>query len=209
MSGGDNTNNGSGSKGPPSVPSDDKALVTHLSKEITTYSSYLMTFRARMAFTVLIGPFVIFGSVFIALDGHMPERDNLGTMFAVGAWLAVAAYIGLAVYGAQLDKSVMLKCDQWRKTIAQICKDPENAEIDTDAIRYGVTTRQIRASYVGGIIIALVGFLGVAAMAYSMRRPVNGDQAPERSASQSIDGVTNAVIANCPVCGQQLTITPP
>jgi hypothetical protein len=41
----------------------NKALITHLSKEIETTSGYIATLRSRMAFTVMIGPFVVLGSL--------------------------------------------------------------------------------------------------------------------------------------------------
>ena len=41
-------------------------VIKHLSSEIQNQSQYLMTFRSRIAFTVLVGPFIVLGSVLVA-----------------------------------------------------------------------------------------------------------------------------------------------
>lgn len=51
-------------KGTPGVA--DLEIVKHLSCEITKHSEYLATLRSRVFFSVLVGPFVVFGTFLLA-----------------------------------------------------------------------------------------------------------------------------------------------
>ena len=53
-------------------------IIKHLSSEITTQVTYLSTLRSRVALTMLVGPFVVFGSFLFATKGDK-SRLNSGS----------------------------------------------------------------------------------------------------------------------------------
>jgi hypothetical protein len=100
------------------MPNEDK-LIEHLSSEITTQATYLATFRSRIAFTVLIGPFVLLGSFIVANHGSSTKSDfNNHTVVAL--IVAFSCYVGLGIYGGCLDKHANEQCDKWRRLIIRI-----------------------------------------------------------------------------------------
>ena len=129
-------------------------FIEHLSRDIATHASYLMTFRSRVAFTILIGPFVLLGSFLIATKGTVPA-SRLGVDAIVAIVIACLCYLALGVYGAMLDKHVTGQCNIWRRQIDSLRKDsPE--EID----EIGFEHKQFRA-YLTGLGLVLLAFLSI------------------------------------------------
>jgi hypothetical protein len=96
-------------------------IIKHLSSEITTQATYLVTLRSRVFFTILVGPFVVFGSFLLAtkdaaISPHFGEKQLKVALIAAGAYLA------LGLFGAVLDKQVTDQCDRWRNTILKLSK---------------------------------------------------------------------------------------
>ena len=91
---------GSPSNSDPTAMRDE--LITYLSSEIQTHSQYLLTFRSRISFTVLVGPFLILGSFLVA--AKPTARNYWGTtQVAFGAG-AAALYLILGFYGSTIDQ---------------------------------------------------------------------------------------------------------
>jgi len=135
------------------VAHEDK-IIEHLSREIATHAGYLMTFRARVAFTILIGPFVLLGSFLIATDGKIPA-NRLGSDSIVAIVVACACYLALGVYGAMLDKHVTSQCNTWRQQINSIRMGSEDA-LDTLPFDHN----PIKA-YAVGVGLVLIAFLSM------------------------------------------------
>ncbi len=99
-----------------------EARIEHLTKEIETVAANVMTFRTRMGFTVLVGPFIVMGSVLIATKGEV-AKPTVDLLFFASAIVAVASYVGMAEWGARFDKNMSKKCDAWRLAIMELSRN--------------------------------------------------------------------------------------
>lgn len=133
-----------------------KERIEHLAKEIETVTIIQMTFRTRMGFTVLVGPFIVMGSVLLATKGKV-TAPTLDVWFVGSAILAVVSYLGLAWYGAKLDKLMSKKCNEWRAAILDLCKDIEPAN---DKIMF--PQERTLAAYWLAFALVLIAFLSIA-----------------------------------------------
>ncbi len=88
-----------------------------------------MTFRARIAFTVLIGPFVILGTFLIATEGRLKSIESFRLSFWLAAAGASGAYILLGVYGGLLDRRVMRQCDTWRRLLVKLSGNKDEVRV--------------------------------------------------------------------------------
>ena len=131
-----------------------KERIEHLSKEIEAVTANLMTFRTRIGFTVLIGPFIIMGSVLLATDGKVtvPKCDYL---FIVSLIISVVSYFFLGLYGAQLDKHMSDKNNDWRQAIIELSKGKEPMD---EEFKFTYRTREF---YLLGFAIVLTEFVSV------------------------------------------------
>lgn len=130
----------------------EKAHIEYLSKEIETVSTYQMTFRARIGFTVLIGPFIVMGSVLIATKGKLVLPAS-NTAFYSAAGLAAFLYCLFGVWGALHENHLCFLCDQWRDTIARYVGPPRDP-----AKLWGKKFLMALAGYLGGCILVLLVF---------------------------------------------------
>lgn len=103
-------------------------VVKHLSREIETHSQYLTVFRSRIAFTVLVGPFVILGYLLVTSKPTGASHwDHLQT------WLCVAVgvlYLALGFCGSRLDQHGTDQCNKWRRAILKISEGNDVDEKD-------------------------------------------------------------------------------
>jgi hypothetical protein len=76
-------------------------LIEHLSKEIETQTDNLMTFRTRVSFAALIGPFFLLGSLLVAAK-RIPKARN-GWPIAGGLLLMILSYLTLG--GGKFDRT--------------------------------------------------------------------------------------------------------
>ena len=131
-----------------------KECIEHLSKEIETVTANLMTFRTRIGFTVLIGPFIVMGSVLLATGGKV-ATPGLDFWFISSTIVAVASYFGLGWYGSQLDKHLSDKGNDWRQEIIELS---QNKEPDDEKFKFLYRTREF---YFLGFAIVLIAFVSV------------------------------------------------
>ncbi len=133
----------------------EEKFIEHLSRDIATHTSYLVTFRSRVAFNMLIGPFVLLGTFLIATKGIVPA-SRLDVDAIVAIVIACLCYLALGVYGAMLDRHVTGQCNIWRRQIDSLRKDsPE--EIDDIGFEH---QKPIRA-YLTGLGLVLLAFLSI------------------------------------------------
>ena len=99
------------------------AVVEYLSKEIETTINTLTTFRTKIAFAVMIGPFLGFGSFLVTAKGNrfLIESDPL-------VWLAIGfegvCFLTIAYVCARIEGAGWRRCDQWRETIVALHGNP-------------------------------------------------------------------------------------
>lgn len=130
-------------------------LIDHLSQDIATHTSYLASFRSRVAFTILIGPFVLLGSFLIATKGEIPAV-HLGLYDWAAIVVTCLCYLTLGVYGATLDKHVVQQCNTWRTQIELLHEDSSNKIGD---IRFEHKNQVI--AYFTALALVLVAFVAI------------------------------------------------
>jgi hypothetical protein len=138
-----------------SAPSE---LIKHISAEITAQAGFLHILRARMAFTVLIGPFFLLGSFVIAsakVAVAWPHEAWGWTSLVSGFLLLVACYFGLGEYGSRLDRYGTNQCDFWRKEMLAVVNDKPLTEINL------VFPQKHRPAYLWGFVLVFGAFLGL------------------------------------------------
>lgn len=129
-------------------------LIQHLSAEITSYTAYLAVFRSRIAFAVLVGPFVLLGSFVVATRGAGVITLTRPVIIATG--IGSLCYVALGVYGGLLDSHITRQCDLWRQQIVKISR---GEEIHEAAVAFA--HRGTRACVLG-ITLFLAAFLSIA-----------------------------------------------
>jgi hypothetical protein len=104
-------------------------IIKHLSSEIATQSEHVATLRSRISFTILVGPFVVFGSFLLATKGaQIPPQ--LWKLQLVAGSIASAAYLALGWYGSLLDRQLTDQCDRWRRAILKVSNNQSLVESD-------------------------------------------------------------------------------
>ena len=96
-------------------------LIKHLSSEIESCTTFQHTLRSRMAFSVLVGPFLVLGSFIVAaakIQLTWPKEPCTW----VWLYLAVVCYVGLGIYGAKLDKFLTVQCDFFRGELLSVAR---------------------------------------------------------------------------------------
>lgn len=114
----------------------EKELIEYLSKEIETHTNSLMTFRSRISFAGLFGPFLLLGSVLVAtknIPGRMAPMP--GNEWLVAAGGLVLSYLALGFAGAAVERHVWRQCNEWRGLIAQLSQG-ERVSVTKDDLKF-------------------------------------------------------------------------
>jgi drug/metabolite transporter (DMT)-like permease len=92
----------------------------HLSKEITTHTQQLMTFRTRVTYTIWVGPFILLGSYLIATKDKKVSMhwDCWGILLL---FAATVLFCGLSYLLARIEEHTWDQCNKWRSSIVRIC----------------------------------------------------------------------------------------
>jgi len=139
-----------------SKPGCEREIIKHLSSEIKAHSEYLKTLRSQVAFTILVGPFVVLGSFLVATKGApitAPFRKTQLALAVVGA----TAYLALGLYGSKLDGHVTEQCDRWRCAIFKLSKGEPLTKEDF------VFEHHLVGGYMWGFALVLIAFVSIAA----------------------------------------------
>jgi hypothetical protein len=129
--------------------------IQHLDKEIETVMHNLMSFRTRIGFVVLFGPFIVFSSVLFATSGKL-KMPSSGFLFTLGVFFAIAAYLTMAYIAFRIDQHMTVQCDRWRKAIVKISKEEEPDENDL------VFTHSSWRVYLFMFPLSLIAFISIA-----------------------------------------------
>jgi hypothetical protein len=136
-------------------------VIKHLSSEIQNQSQYLMTFRSRIAFTVLIGPFIVLGSVLVAAKTTAANPwDWFDTILCV--CLSIV-YMCIGLYGSALDQHGIDKCDDWRRMLLSVSEVTPTSEKDTSELKRSdgkglMIGDKARGPYLAGFALILLEF---------------------------------------------------
>lgn len=136
----------------------NKELIQHLSKEIEAHTTYLTTFRSRIAFSVLVGPFVVMGAVIVGAKGTI-AAIHFDWWVAIGTAVAVLSYILLGFFGSQLDQHVTEQCNVWRRSILRVHRGESIQDSDLVFVH-----RNQALAYLCFIILMLIAFIAIASV---------------------------------------------
>jgi hypothetical protein len=108
-----------------------------------------------MAFTMLIGPFVIVGSILIGIKGplsfHPLHRTGI-----VAALIAVGAYMFIGYYGSRLDRHSTEQSNRWRHAIWLLLRGNEVSDEDLTFSDYWP-----RMTYYSGFVALIIAFVAI------------------------------------------------
>lgn len=137
-----------------------KEIIEYLSKEIETVTNGMMVFRSKISFAVLVGPFLILGTLVYAAKGL-----HIATEFGAAGWLAIGVvflcYLALAFLSGRIEEDGWRQCNKWRKLISDLQKDPtieikeRNVRTDADDID---PVNWMKWSYLGACALMLIAF---------------------------------------------------
>jgi hypothetical protein len=100
-----------------------KELIAYLSKEIETVTNGMMVFRSRISFAVMVGPFLILGTlVYAAKD--MPGSKHFGLTEWLLAGGICLSYLLLAVLSGRIEEDGWRQCNVWRGIISDLQENP-------------------------------------------------------------------------------------
>src|SRR5438270_13292631 len=86
-----------------------KELVQYLSKEIETTSHNIIAFRTKIGFALLVGPFLLLGSLVVSAKGQ-PIAFNLGRLGWFAVVLIALCYFGIAFVGSEIESGAANFC---------------------------------------------------------------------------------------------------
>ena len=136
-------------------------IIKHLSSEIVAQSEYLSILRSRVALTVLVGPFVVFGSFLLATKGAQLS-SQLSKLQLIAGGVAAAAYIALGGYGAFLDGQITDQCDRWRHAMLKISNNQNVVEADL------LFPHRTLIGYMIGWFLVRIAFTSIAGLLFLM-----------------------------------------
>ena len=137
-----------------------KEIIEYLSKEIETVTNGMMVFRSKISFAVLVGPFLILGTLVYAAKGL-----HISTDFGASGWTAIGlvflCYLALAFLSGRIEEDGWRQCNKWRKLISDLQRDPtieinqRNVRTDNNDID---PVNWMKWSYLGACFLMLLAF---------------------------------------------------
>ena len=141
----------------------EKELLEHQSREIETHTNDVTLLRSRASLSVILGPFVVLGSLVIGMRGS-PVRLTFDATALVLGVLACASFLALGYLSARIEVHTWDQCNRWREMISRLCTDRGDGEgSDPTAVVLVFPHRLIRV-YVWSYAIMLVSFLSTTAL---------------------------------------------
>jgi len=133
---------------------DKDKLIDHLSTEIATHTTNMMTFRAKINFAVFVGPFVLLGSLMISAKG-VPRSIAFDKRTTVAAILLLMSYILMACTCAAIERQMWRKCNKWRAVILRLVTN-SSEKIEKEDL---VFPESVRLGYWLVYVAIIVAFL--------------------------------------------------
>jgi len=89
-----------------------------------------MTFRSKISFTVLVGPFILLGAI-VATNKNLAISSAPTWLLYLVIALDSVCYLALATLCASIETQGWEQCNKRRRAIAKIYNDP-SASLDVD-----------------------------------------------------------------------------
>lgn len=141
-------------------------MTDYLSKEIETLAKNTMDARSKISFSLLVGPFLVLGSIIVSapktgwsLGLHSPSAW-------VAAGVAVLAFWTLGIIAGYIEEGAWQKCNQWRRCIIKIQNDETLSDKELEEfILENTVVRKVAPSYTVVFLLLLITFGATAYLA--------------------------------------------
>lgn len=143
---------------PPEV---QRSVIEQIAKEIQHGADIITSLRTRSAFTIWVGPYIVLGSILVAVKGGFTVnwRDP---WFCIGLGVAVVCYLVLGHSAGRIERHTFTRSNNLRRCIKKIA---DTGKIDMTLYLDEVLPQMIVESYRSVFIVLLLCFFGVAIVA--------------------------------------------
>lgn len=135
-----------------------REVIQYLSQEIETTTNNMMVFRSKMGFAVLVGPFLILGTLVYSAKGlrFSMHFDALGI---IAIFVDVGCYLALAYLTAKIEEDAWQQCDKWRRLIADLHAEPLLRIEDRSAWKDPTHVKWMKWSYLFACTLLILSFV--------------------------------------------------
>jgi hypothetical protein len=160
---------------------DRTEMINYLTKEIETLSKNTMDARSKISFSLLIGPFIVLGSIIVSTPrtGLNLSLHSYGALIA--AFVAVSAFWTLGGIAGHIEEGAWQQCNRWRKCIIKLQHDETLTEADLEElILEKALERKVKNAYLVVFLLILITFGASTFLAAELVRasPVDNSKAP-------------------------------
>jgi len=110
-------------KVPPPAANLKTALLSHFSSELINRETLIFSYRTRIGFIGLVGPFIVLGSVIVATGGMRIE--NLDAVLGPLALIALCYFL-IGIVGGAIEWQAWNHCNRLRRCIVDISDGPNH-----------------------------------------------------------------------------------
>ena len=147
---------------PPTAMNPNEELARHISRELVNRENLMFTFRTRIGFILLVGPFIVLGSAILATGGIRFGEDSWAVVWQPVTAIAVC-YVLLAVIGGVIEQQGCRQCNRLREHIVNLLNDP-SYRLPTAAYRDSAD-RGVTVVYAIAYSLMLVSAISMACVA--------------------------------------------
>jgi hypothetical protein len=135
-----------------------KEVIQYLSKEIETTTNTMMVFRSKMGFAILVGPFLILGTLVYSAKGLL-FSTHFGLWGKIFIVVDVLCYLALAFVAAKIEEDAWRQCDKWRILIAELHDGPTREIGDKNAWKTPTHVNWMKWSYLLACGLLILSFI--------------------------------------------------
>jgi hypothetical protein len=138
------------------------AVIEEIGKEIQSGADIIQSQRTRSAFTIWVGPYIVLGSILVAIKGGLTVDDKY--LHYLG-WAAVL-YIGVGVCASLIERHILLRANVLRGCIASVAND---GKLNLDDYKNTYLPKVIIGGYITVFFTLLACFYCVAMVAKELK----------------------------------------
>lgn len=121
----------------------EEQFIQHLSKEIETLTTAMITFRTKIAFTIFLGPFVLLATFMVGTKS-VPQVGQLSTETVLALITVGLCYLLLSLLSARIELGMWKQCNHWRAQVA-VMVDREDVDPMSESVQ--VSPRRLLLTY--------------------------------------------------------------
>jgi hypothetical protein len=135
-----------------------REVIAYLSKEIETITNNMMVFRSKIGFAVIVGPFLILGTLVYITKGGSLSITGDGWWIGAAVGLDLIAYLALAFLAAKIEEDAWSQCDKWRELIADLHDTPTLPIKGKNAWKDEKHVTWMKWTYLGSCALMIISF---------------------------------------------------